>query len=122
MHKHPTNHDTAQQLPQQPEQKPQYESKVDEETTVKDQSQAADAAQDERQIATITVDRHACIGAEVCAILAPGTFELDDERIAVVKDKATWDTDQVIRDAAVACPVLAIKLHGADGTQLFPEE
>lgn len=79
-------------------------------------------SQNEHEIGSIEVDRHACIGADVCAILAPGTFELDDERIAVVKDRATWDDRQTILDAAAACPVLAIKVQAADGTTLFPEE
>ncbi|MCA9375972.1 MAG: ferredoxin [Candidatus Doudnabacteria bacterium] len=76
----------------------------------------------ERLIDHVEVDRSACIGAVVCEALAPGTFEIDDENIAVVRPKEGWDDDEAILDAAKACPVLAIKLMAQDGSQIFPEE
>jgi ferredoxin len=68
----------------------------------------------------IEVDRNLCIGAASCIAVAPGVFELDNENKAVVKNPTAVDDDTILM-AAKSCPVLAIKLYGKDGKQIFPE-
>lgn len=72
------------------------------------------------QFSKIEVDRNLCIGAASCVAVAPNVFELDNENKAVVKDLRGAD-DETILLAAKSCPVLAIKLYGKDGKQIFPE-
>ncbi len=71
------------------------------------------------KIGKIVVDRDMCIGAGPCVALAPGTFELDNEGKAVVINP-NGDTDKDIIDAAMSCPVLAIKVYDVDGNQIYP--
>lgn len=66
----------------------------------------------------ITVDRELCIGAGTCTVVAPKTFDLDDELKAVIKDPEGDSNDTVIESAKV-CPVFAIILEG-DGKQIYP--
>ncbi len=75
---------------------------------------------DGKRIARIEIDRTTCIGAASCAALAPNTFELDDENIAVLKNP-TSDDAQTILLAAQSCPVDAISLYDETGAQLWPE-
>lgn len=67
----------------------------------------------------IEVDRELCISVASCVAVAPNTFELDEEGIAVVKNP-TGDTKETILQAAQSCPVNAIKVFDDDGTQLHP--
>lgn len=67
----------------------------------------------------IKIDRNLCIGAGSCSVIAPETFELDDELKARVKNPEGNDRDTII-DAAKSCPVLAITLEEEDGTQIYP--
>ena len=71
------------------------------------------------KIGKIVVDRETCIGAGPCVALAPGTFELDNEGKAVVINQS-GNTDKEILDAAMSCPVLAIKVYDVDGNQIYP--
>lgn len=68
---------------------------------------------------SIVVDREKCISAGSCVAVAPEVFELDGEGKAVVKN-ATGDSDEMIIDAAKACPTLAITIIGEDGKQIVP--
>lgn len=68
---------------------------------------------------SIVVDREKCISAGSCVAVAPEVFELDGEGKAVVKN-ATGDSDEMIIDAAKACPTLAITIIGEDGKQVVP--
>ena len=58
----------------------------------------------------IQIDRTKCAGHAICTILAPDVFEMDDEGKAIVSPTADQASDAEIRDAADACPALAIKL------------
>jgi ferredoxin len=70
----------------------------------------------------IEIDRDACIGDGVCADEAPGTFEMDDEEIAVVIDPEGDDPDTILA-AAEACPSEAIILYDAEtGDKVWPED
>ncbi|MDP2789849.1 MAG: ferredoxin [bacterium] len=68
---------------------------------------------------SIIVDREKCISAGSCVAVAPEVFELDGEGKAVVKN-ATGDSDEMILDAAKACPTLAITLIDSNGKQVVP--
>lgn len=73
------------------------------------------------KIRKIVLDRDACIGARSCVIAASKTFEMDDENLALVKsDASNFDGDDVIMQAAEACPVLCIHLYGENDEKIFP--
>ncbi len=68
----------------------------------------------------IEVDREACISVATCVQVAPDTFALDDEGIAIVKD-ADKDSVETVIQAAKSCPVNAIIVSDDEGKQLYPE-
>jgi len=74
-----------------------------------------------RKIAKVVIKRDICIGAASCLAVAPKTFDLDDENIAIVTDMKAH-TDEEILLAAQACPTKAIFLYDEDGNQIFPEK
>lgn len=68
----------------------------------------------------IKIVREECIGDGACADEAPGTFEMDDDGIAIVKKELTDDPETVLK-AARACPTDAIVVvDEATGKQLVP--
>jgi len=70
----------------------------------------------------IEIDRDECIGDGLCADEAPGTFEMDDEDIAVVIDPEGDDPDTIL-EAAKSCPSDAIILYDAEtGEKVWPED
>jgi len=73
----------------------------------------------DKKIHKIEVDRDLCIGAGPCEVLASKTFKLDDEGKAVVIN-SNGNSDDEILDAAMSCPVLAIKLYDEDGKLIYP--
>ena len=64
----------------------------------------------------VDIDRDACMGSGQCVFAAPGTFDLDDDSIAVVVDPAAAPEDQVIL-AGRSCPAHAITVR-RDGVPL----
>lgn len=74
----------------------------------------------------VKVDRTLCIGAGSCNLVAPQTFELDQEGKAVIKKKDgtkssnfvdysdIQDTEQNILNAGKSCPVNAIVIVEID--------
>ena len=57
----------------------------------------------------VKVDHDTCIGCATCTVIAPKTFEMnDDYKSDVVKDFS--DDDETIREAESSCPVDAIKV------------
>lgn len=74
----------------------------------------------EIKIGKIEVDRDLCIGAGPCVIFAGKTFELDDEGKAVVKG-LNLNTYEEIINAAMSCPVLAIKIYDTEGNLIYPK-
>lgn len=74
----------------------------------------------------VKVDRSLCIGAGSCNLVAPETFELDEEGKAVIKKKDGTnsrdfvnyseinDTEQNILSAGKSCPVNAIVIVEID--------
>ena len=70
----------------------------------------------------IEIDRDECIADGACAVDAPGTFEMDDEDIAILKSEITDDRETIL-EAARNCPTEAIKVIDAEtGETLFPED
>jgi ferredoxin len=55
----------------------------------------------------IEVNRERCMASGNCSMWAPGTFDHDDEGIAIVVDPA-GDPEETVRLAATNCPVSAI--------------
>lgn len=67
----------------------------------------------------IEVDREACTSVATCLAVAPNTFELDDEGIAIVKNPKGED-EATILQAAQSCPVNAIIITDDNGKQIHP--
>jgi len=68
----------------------------------------------------IVVDRDRCRGHNNCASIAPNVFDIDEKFKAVVLDPK-GDPDEVILQAAKACPKLAIFLDDeTSGARIFP--
>lgn len=80
----------------------------------------SDDTKPESKFSKIEVDRNLCIGAASCVAVAPEVFELDNENKAIIRDPKAADDEKILL-AAKSCPVLAIKLYGRDGKQMFPE-
>ena len=64
----------------------------------------------------IRIDREKCMGSGNCSFWAPGTFDLDDEGVAVVTDPE-GDPDEKVVLAAQGCPTQAIAVW-RDGEQI----
>ena len=56
---------------------------------------------------TPVVDEEVCTGCGLCPDIAPGTFEMNDDGMAIVTDPQGDDED-AIQDAIDSCPVEAI--------------
>lgn len=64
---------------------------------------------------TPRVDEAACAGHGDCAVIAPEVFDLED--IAVVVGTGP---DDLIMEAARACPSTAIAVYDEHGEQVYP--
>jgi ferredoxin len=64
---------------------------------------------------TPRVDELACAGHGDCAVVAPDVFEIED--IAIVVGTGP---DDVIMEAARACPSTAIAVYDEYGAQVYP--
>ncbi|MBI2484621.1 ferredoxin [Candidatus Uhrbacteria bacterium] len=83
----------------------------------------------------VVVDRDLCIGAASCVTIAPETFQLNDENLAVVLDHGTEPGGRTFERTlevneeeyenillgAQSCPTLAISIFKEDGTKVFPD-
>lgn len=69
----------------------------------------------------VSIDWAVCCGAGMCADAAPRAFRVidagDGRRRAVVSGPAA---DDVLCEAAYACPTLAIRLIDDDGRAVYP--
>jgi ferredoxin len=76
---------------------------------------------DERSVhgLRIVIDREQCVGFGDCVERAPDAFVLDEDGIAVFVNPAAVEPGRLL-DACDACPVDAIIVHDARGTQLVP--
>lgn len=64
--------------------------------------------------------KNICIGAASCVAVAPKAFDLDDE--GKVKEQTTIQevSDDLLLQAAQACPVGAIVVEDENGKQVWP--
>jgi ferredoxin len=69
---------------------------------------------------TMRIDQSLCIGAATCIAIAPKAWALDDEAKAIILDTADEETDEILMEAAVGCPVMAIIMTDENGKQVFP--
>ncbi len=76
----------------------------------------------EREVGGVTVriDRLLCVGFETCIEVAPDLFELDDEGIAVFCADTNGTAHEDVLGSCKACPVDALEVLDASGTQLVP--
>lgn len=65
----------------------------------------------------IEVDRSLCSGYERCVDTAPGVFDVDGDGLAYVVDASAASPEDLVA-AARSCPLSAIRVWDADGTQL----
>lgn len=68
----------------------------------------------------IKIDRSLCTGYAECVGLAPEVFRLGDDNVSVVIDPEETDDDMIL-DAARACPVDAITLFDEFEDQVWPQ-
>jgi ferredoxin len=62
----------------------------------------------------ISADTGSCVASGQCVLLAPGTFDQDEESGTVVlltEEPATGE-DDAVRQAELTCPAAAIRLSG----------
>jgi len=75
------------------------------------------------KIGKIVIERDICIGAGPCAVLADKTFTIVNGKAELVSLDAIANpknTDQEIIDAAMSCPVYAIKIYDKQGKLIYP--
>ena len=68
----------------------------------------------------IRIDRSLCTGCAECVGIAPEVFRLGDDNVSMVLDPAGAD-DELILDAARACPVDAITVMDEFQDQVWPQ-
>ena len=75
----------------------------------------------ERQVGELRVciDRTLCVGFGDCVSAAPEAFALDGEDVVVFVAPERVSRAQLLQ-ACASCPVDALTVWGADGTQLVP--
>ena len=66
----------------------------------------------------VEIESESCIGCGSCTALATNTFIVNDDLI--VELTGEFDAVEDLMAAADACPVFAIALFDADGSQLYP--
>jgi ferredoxin len=69
----------------------------------------------------IEVDRDLCVSVATCVAIAPHTFALDEDGIAIIKNPS-GDTEKTILQAAQSCPVNAIRIYDDGGKQIHPKK
>lgn len=67
----------------------------------------------------VTVDHNRCVGSTMCVQAAGAVFALDDGGQSIVLDAGATDLDTIV-EAAAECPMEAITVVDATGTQVFP--
>ncbi|MCW5253560.1 MULTISPECIES: ferredoxin [unclassified Streptomyces] len=65
---------------------------------------------------SVSVDKDVCIGAGQCALVAPDVFTQDDDGFGtVLPGREEGGRGTLLREAARACPVRAVRLGDASG-------
>lgn len=62
----------------------------------------------------ITADTDACVASGQCVLLAPGTFDQDEElgTVVLLADEPAAGEEDAVRQAELTCPAAAIRLSG----------
>lgn len=69
----------------------------------------------------VQVVRDLCIGAASCIAFSPDTFELDNEKKAIIKE-GSQETEENLMMAAQSCPTKAIIIIDTEtGEQVWPK-
>lgn len=92
-------------------------------TKAKSMSKTASAPKTTHQVGKykIEVIRDKCISAASCVAIAPGTFDLDEEQIAIVISQTGDEPDTQLL-AAQSCPTAAIVITDTQtGEQVWPK-
>ncbi|MFC9436848.1 ferredoxin [Nocardia sp. NPDC057030] len=65
----------------------------------------------------VSADRHRCIGAGMCVLLASGVFDqdADDGKVRVLDPAPSPESHGLLEQAAQACPAGAITVLGEPG-------
>ncbi|MEU5915379.1 ferredoxin [Streptomyces sp. NPDC047141] len=63
----------------------------------------------------VSIDGDVCIGTGQCALTSPDVFTQDDDGFGTVVPGREDGAGTLVREAARACPVQAISLHGPAG-------
>jgi ferredoxin len=71
------------------------------------------------KISRIVVDRDLCIGCATCTVLAPDTFQMDEEGKSTAANLESTDAETTLA-AAESCPTKAIFLYDEDGVLIYP--
>ncbi|MDX1396105.1 MAG: ferredoxin [Gemmatimonadota bacterium] len=66
----------------------------------------------------LEIDRDLCVGFGDCVTESPGSFELDEEGVAVFTDPGSVGRDELLQ-ACAACPVDAITVY-ENGVAVIP--
>ncbi len=69
---------------------------------------------------SVRIDRNLCVGFGDCIEAAEDAFELDDEGVAAFREGIDRVDRETLLAACDECPVDAIAVFDADGTQLLP--
>ena len=67
----------------------------------------------------VQIDRALCVGFGDCVTASPEAFALDAEDIVVFVAPEAVDREQLLR-ACASCPVDALTVWDAEGTQIVP--
>jgi ferredoxin len=70
---------------------------------------------------TIRIDRSLCIASSNCINIAGEKFELDNEGIVAFRDDPQPLKREMVIDACASCPVDALTVLDANGTQIVPD-
>ena len=58
-----------------------------------------------------TVDKNLCVGCGLCPDLCPEVFEMEDDKAVAKVDEVPAGAEKACRNAALQCPVEAIKIE-----------
>ncbi|WP_410672883.1 ferredoxin [Amycolatopsis sp. cmx-4-68] len=63
----------------------------------------------------ITVDTGSCVASGQCVLLAPGTFDQDEDdgTVVLLAPEPPEGEREAVRQAELTCPAAAIRLSGA---------
>ncbi len=62
----------------------------------------------------ITADTDSCVASGQCVLLAPGTFDQDEETgtVVLLAEEPAAGEEDAVRQAELTCPAAAIRLTG----------